>query len=102
MQNRSAFGKRSSSRRQFLSGCSALTLAATAAPTMVFALPFPRANGTLDTIGFGHFSSQLGTAFRVWPNPEQVVEMVLVEAQQQATNQPEALWAPDAHNEKFS
>lgn len=69
---------------------------------MVFALPFPRTNGTLDTIGFGHFSSQLGTAFRVWPNPEQVVELVLVEAQQQAANYPEALWAPDAHNEKFS
>ena len=102
MQNSITFRKQSPTRRQFLAGCSTLTLAAAASPTMALGLSFPRQTASLDSIGFAHFATQLGTVFRVWPNPQQALGMILVEAQPLPLNLPEARWAPDAQNEKFS
>jgi hypothetical protein len=56
------------SRRQFLAGCSAVTLAAAGAPTSVLGLSFLRGKESLDSIGFGHFATHMGTTFRVWQN----------------------------------
>lgn len=102
MQNSATFRKQSPTRRQFLAGCSALTFAAAASPTSVLALSFPRQTASLDTIGFAHFATQLGTVFRVWPAPRQALGMILVEVQPQPVSSPEASFAPDAENEKFS
>lgn len=90
------------SRRQFLAGCSAVTLAAAAAPTSVLGLPFLRGKESLDSIGFGHFATHLGTTFRVWQNGVGAGDLALVEARPQPANLPGALEAPDAHNERFS
>jgi hypothetical protein len=102
MHTRIAFRTPRSSRRQFIAGCSAFTLAAAAVPAVVLHAPFPRGNVSLETIGFHHFSAQLGTPFRVWHSSGQMIGMTLVEARPQTANLPQERWAPDALNEKFS
>jgi hypothetical protein len=102
MRTRIAFRTPRSSRRQFVAGCSAFALAAAAVPATVLNAPFPRGNVSLETIGFRHFSAQLGTLFRVWHSSGQVVVLTLVEARPQPANLPQEGWAPDAFNEKFS
>ena len=87
------------SRRQFLAGCSALTLSAAALPAAVLSLPFARGRNALDSICFGQFATHVGTFFQVWLDGARAGEVVLVEAQPQPASQP---GAPDAGNEKFS
>jgi hypothetical protein len=91
-----------SSRRQFLTGCSALTLAAATAPAAMLAAPFSRRDGPLDAIGFHQFAEHVGTSFRVWQNSAAAVDLILTEAQPKAIIHASALHAPDARNEKFS
>ncbi len=102
MQKNVASRNRFASRRQFLAGCSAFTLSAAAVPASVLGLPFARGKNSLDSIGFGHFATHVGTIFRVWQDGARTGEVVLVEARAQPANLTGTLEAPDAGNEKFS
>ena len=98
MSNRSPFP----SRRQFLAGCSALALTTAAVPASILRAPLTRPANGLDSIGFGHFATQVGTGFSVWQGNARAGELVLVEARPAPSDLPGALPAPDAFNEKFS
>jgi hypothetical protein len=87
------------SRRQFLTGCSALTLTASLAPAACLSAWLPVRNVTLDQIGFAAFSAQVGTVFEVTPK---WVKLKLVEARLIPTFHPPDRVAEDARNEKFS
>jgi hypothetical protein len=87
------------SRRQFLTGCSALTLTASLAPAAYFSALLPVGRVTLDQISFADFSAQVDTVFKVYQKP---VELKLVEAKLTPTFHPPNGMAVDAGNEKFS
>jgi hypothetical protein len=87
------------SRRQFLTGCSALTLTAGIAPAACLSALLPVRKVTLDQIRFADFSVQVGTIFSVGQKP---VELKLVEAKLMPTLHPPNRIAVDAGNEKFS
>ena len=86
-------------RRQFLTGCSALTLTASLAPATCLAAWLPVGKVTLDQISFAAFSAQVGTFFSVCRMP---VELKLVEDRLRPTIHPPNRLAEDAQNEKFS
>jgi hypothetical protein len=87
------------SRRQFLTGCSALTLTVGIAPAACLSALLPVRKVTLDQIRFADFSVQVGTIFSVGQKP---VELKLVEAKLMPTFHPPNRIAIDAGNEKFS
>ncbi|HWY29603.1 MAG TPA: twin-arginine translocation signal domain-containing protein [Candidatus Acidoferrum sp.] len=87
------------SRRQFLTGCSALTLTASLAPAACLSALLPVRKVTLDQIRFAAFSEQVGTIFSVGQKP---VELKLVGARLIPTFHPPDRVAEDACNEKFS
>ncbi len=87
------------SRRQFLTGCSALTLTASLAPAACLSALLPVRKVTLDQIRFADFSAQVDTFFNVAEKP---VELKLVEAKSISTFHPPNRIAADAGNEKFS
>ena len=87
------------SRRQFLTGCSALTLTAGIAPAACLSALWPVRKVTLDQISFADFSAQVDTVFTVDQKP---VELKLVEAKLMPTFHPPNRMAIDAGNEKFS
>jgi hypothetical protein len=87
------------SRRQFLTGCCALTLTAGIAPAACLSALRPVRKVTLDQIRFADFSGQVGTIFSVGQKP---VELKLVEAKLMPTFHPPNRIAIDAGNEKFS
>ena len=88
-----------SSRRQFLTGCSALTLTVSLAPAVCFSALLPVRKVTLDQIRFADFSEQVDTFINV---AEKSVELKLVEAKLMPTFHPPNRMAADASNEKFS
>jgi hypothetical protein len=98
MSNRSPFP----SRRQFLAGCSALALTTAAVPASILRAPLTRPANGLDSIGFSHFATQVGTNFGVWQGSARAGDMILIEARPSSVDAPGALQAPDAFNEKFS
>jgi hypothetical protein len=87
------------SRRQFLTGCSALTLTASLAPVACLSALLPVRKVTLDQIRFADFSEQVDTFINV---AEKSVELKLVEAKLMPTFHPPNRMAADASNEKFS
>lgn len=87
------------SRRQFLTGCSALTLTASLAPAACFAAFLPVRKVSLDQIRFADFSAQVDTVFNLAEKP---LELKLVEAKLLPTFHPPTRMAADAGNEKFS
>jgi hypothetical protein len=87
------------SRRQFLTGCSALTLTASLAPAACLSAFLPVRKVSLDQISFADFSAQVDTVFRVAQKP---LELKLVEAKLMPTFHPPNRIAADAGNEKFS
>lgn len=87
------------SRRQFLTGCSALTLTASLAPAACLSAFLPVRKVSLDQIRFADFSAQVNTDFVVAQMP---VKLKLVEAKLLPTFHPPTRIAVDASNEKFS
>ena len=87
------------SRRQFLTGCCALTLTAGIAPAVCLSALRPVRKVTLDQIRFADFSEQVDTFFNV---AEKSVELKLLEAKLMPTFHPPNRMAVDASNEKFS
>jgi hypothetical protein len=86
------------SRRQFLTGCSALTLTASLAPACLSDF-LPVRKVTLDRVSFTAFSAHVGQHFRV---VQKSVALKLVEAKLSPTFHPPGRVAEDAGNEKFS
>lgn len=89
-------------RRQFLVGCSALTVAAGLTPATLLAAPFQVRDIPLDRIGFDTFASQLDMTFRVSQKAAPDAGLKLVEAKPVVSSHPLAHLAEDARNEKFS
>jgi hypothetical protein len=87
------------SRRQFLTGCSALTLTASLAPAACLSALLPVRKVTLDQIRFADFSEQVDTVFKV---AQKTLELKLVEAKFTPTFHLPSRIAVDAGNEKFS
>jgi hypothetical protein len=87
------------SRRQFLTGCSALTLTASLAPAACLSVLCPVRKVTLDKIRFADFSALVDTVFNV---AQKSLELKLAEAKLTPTFQPQSRIAFDANNEKFS
>ena len=88
-------------RRQFLLSCSALTAAASAAPTFALSAPFRSGAIALEQISFQDFAGMVNTAFRV--NAEsRTVELRLVVAKPGAAPMFAGAHTGDAGNEKFS
>jgi hypothetical protein len=90
------------SRRQFLAGCSALALTTAAVPASILRGPFARPANGLDSLGFSHFATQVGTNFGVWLGGARAGEVTLIEASPSPVLPTGGLRAPDAFNEKFS
>jgi hypothetical protein len=87
-------------RRQFLINCSSLTLAASLAPTSVFAQT--SRNLLSGQIGFDAFLTQAGTVFNVLPESLPAAKLKLIEVRLNSLDYPGAHKAADARNEKFS
>jgi hypothetical protein len=88
-----------SSRRQFLTGCSALTLMVGLAPATCIPAWWPARQVTLDQLSFAAFSARVGTIFEV---TQKRAKLKLVEARLVPTFHPPNRVAEDARNEKFS
>ena len=89
-------------RRQFLWGCSALTLTASFAPAACLSILRPVREVTLDQISFADFSAQVGTKFNLAQKSAATMALKLVEAKLTPPVSPLAHGAEDARNEKFS
>lgn len=89
-------------RRQFLWGCSALTLTASFAPAACFSSLRPLREVTLDQVSFASLSAQVGTGFSLVCSPAAPATLQLVEATLTPSIHPQAHRAEDAGNEKFS
>jgi hypothetical protein len=89
-------------RRQFLSGCSTLALAATFAPTALPAASLFSRNAGPDQLTFATFSRCLGSAFVVRRADAPSVALEMTQARRQPVSSLDAADAPDAHHEKFS
>jgi hypothetical protein len=87
-------------RRQFLFGCSALTLAASFAPASLWSAP-PSRNVSLDQISFETLAAQVGTVFTISQKSAATAALKLVEAKLTPSVYPVAQHAEDAKNEKF-
>ena len=87
------------SRRQFLTGCSALALTVSLAPTTCISACLPARQSTVDQLSFAAFSAQVGTVFEVTTKR---AKLKLVEAKLTATFHTPNRVAEDARNEKFS
>jgi len=89
-------------RRDFLKGCSTLTLAASLAPISLVPKSSRTGDLSLDQISFDTFLGQQGTIFRAWPGSAPAVRLKLIEVQEYRVNCSRAHMAEDAANEKFS
>ncbi len=89
-------------RRQFLAGCSLLTLAAGLTPAALLTAPGGAKSVALREIGFPVFAEQLGATFIVSQKPAPDVKLKLVKARLTPALHPRAQLAEDARNEKFS
>src|SRR5580692_11562176 len=89
-------------RRQFLSGCSTLALAASLSPTALStASVFNREVGS-EQLSYEAFSKCLRSRFILKRDNEPNVALELTHAQQQEPSRFESANAPDAGHERFS
>ncbi len=87
------------SRRQFLTGCSALTLTASLAPAICLTNLLPVRKVSLDQVSFAVISAKVSQYFRV---AKKSVDLKLVEAKLSPKLAAPGPAAEDARNEKFS
>jgi hypothetical protein len=86
-------------RRQFLSGCSALALAAAFSPT---ALPAACVFTAPERLSFAAFSKSVGSIFSIRREAESSIHLELIRARRQPASRFESANAADAAHEKFS
>lgn len=89
-------------RRQFLSDCSTIALAAGVAPASVLAGPTRQREVSIGRIDFAAFAEQLNTTFVVRDPLAVEVELKLIKATPRPVSHPGNPKAQDAANEKFS
>jgi hypothetical protein len=88
-------------RRQFLSGCSSLALAAAFSSNPLCAAPV-LGDRSDEQLSFASFSKFVGSAFIVQSGAEPRVTLELIRAVPQPALRAASAKAPDAHHEKFS
>jgi hypothetical protein len=89
-------------RRQFLVGCSTLTMAASLTPASVLAAPFRTRSVSLERISLEKFAMCRGANFRVLREGSVAAGLRLVEVAPWQPSYPQMPGAEDGQNEKFS
>jgi hypothetical protein len=89
-------------RRQFISGCSTLALAASLSPTALSAASVFNREAEPEQLSYEAFARCLGTTFLLRRGNESVVALELTRARQQEPSLFESANAPDAGHERFS
>jgi len=89
-------------RRQFLVGCSTLTVAAGLTPAAVLASPLRTRNVSLERISVERFAACRGANFKVLRPNAVAVSLRLVEVTPWQGSYPQTPGAEDGQNEKFS
>jgi len=90
------------SRRQFLSGCSTLALAATLSPSALSATSVFSRDAALEQLSYETFSKCRGSNFILQRDNEPSVALVLADVRQHQPSKFESANAPDASHETFS
>ena len=89
-------------RRQFLSGCSTLALAAAFSPAALSAAPIVNQDAGVDQLSYTTLSQCQGSEFIVRPASAPAVALELTRASLHQPSYPGAATAPDAGHRKFS
>jgi hypothetical protein len=91
-----------STRREFLSTCSALTAAAALTPAGLLAAPAPGRLAHPSSLDYGGFRQHLGSVFRVRAQSGQTQGLTLVEVERPERRQPGVPPAPGASCDTFA
>jgi hypothetical protein len=86
-------------RRQFLTGCSALALAANLAPAVCLSGFLPGRKAIFDQLNFTTFSAQMGTVFNI---RRKAIELKLVDAKLHSSSRSSVCATTGARGEIFS